>query len=164
MNMVDRYLMKKISFRLYSKLSVVDTIKKIAGLLACEHVSFNTDQNFIKSTHIPFPIVNVDQRMYTRKNWVGINPFIFITGVEIFLTELDTKETQIDIGVDQNRAILIYLCFLCLVLLVALAIPILWVGISFFFLIAIVTGFFIFNVCIKGLIKSEIVKAIMEQS
>ena len=156
--------MKKITLRLCSKLSIGDTIRRIADLLAHEHVNFNTSPNSIRSTHVPFPIVNFDKRMYTRKNWVGLNPFIFISTIEIFFKELNTKETGVDICIDQQRAIIIYLCLLCLILLVALAIPILWGGISFFFFIAIVTRLFIFNLCIRKLIKSEIVNEITERN
>jgi hypothetical protein len=143
---------------------MIDTIKRITDLLACEYVGFRADQNSIKSTHVPFPILNIDKRMYTRKNWVGINPFIFISGIEIFLTESNIRETQIDIIVDQNRAILIYLFILCITLLVALAIPILWIGISLFLFIGIITHLFVFNVCVKRLIKSEILNEIMERN
>jgi hypothetical protein len=152
--------MKKIHFRLYSKLPMIDTIRRITELLACEYVGFHADQNSIKSTHVPFPILNIDKRMHTRKNCVGINPFIFISGIEIFLKEINTRKTQIDISVDQDRAILIYLFILCITLLVALTIPILWIGISLFLFIGIFTRFFVFNICIKRLIKSEILNKI----
>ncbi len=86
-----------------------DTIKRIGDLLVYEHVSFDATQDSIKSTHIPFPIVGFDKKMYTRKNWVGINPFIYISSIEMFFRESTTKETQIDISIDQYRTIVIYL-------------------------------------------------------
>jgi hypothetical protein len=154
--------MKKIFFTLYSKLSMSDTIKRIADLLVHEHVNFYTNPNSLRSTHVPFPIVSIDKRMFTRKNWVGLNPFIYISSIEIFFRELNIKETQIDVRIDQCRAIVMYLSSLGLMLLVALAIPVLWVGIAFFVSIAILTHLFIFSFCIKRLIKSEILKEISE--
>jgi hypothetical protein len=136
----------------------------MGDLLAYEHVSFHADPDSIKSTHVPFPIVSLDKRMFSRKNWVGINPFIYISSIEMFFAELNTKETQIHVNVGQQRAIALYLCCLCLILFVALAIPILWVGIAFFFSIAILTRLFIFNLCIKKLIKSEVLNEITERS
>ncbi len=156
--------MKKIHFRLYSKLSIIDTIKRIADLLVCEHVSFYADQNSIKSNHVPFPIVSIDKRMFTRKNWVGLNPFIYTSSIEMFFTELSARERQIDVSVDQHRAIVMYLCSLCLILFVAFAIPVLWVGISFFFFLAVFTRLFVFDLCIKKLIKPEILNEITERN
>lgn len=154
--------MKKINFRLYSKLCMNDTIKRIAGLLSYEHVSFDAGPNSIKSTHVPFPIVSLDKRMFSRKNWVGINPFIYISSIEMFFTESTTKETQIDISVDQYRTIVLYSFSLITMLYVAIALPNLWLGISFFFSMAFLTRLFIFNLCVKKLIRGEILNAIRE--
>jgi hypothetical protein len=152
--------MKKIHFSLFSNLSVSETTRRLAEFFTSEHISFNANPNSLRSTSIPFPIVNFDRRMYTRKNWVGINPFIFISGIEMFFTESNTKETQVDVTIDEYRTIVMYLCYLCLILLVAVALPVLWVGISFFFFMAVFARLFVFDLCIKRLIKSEIQNAI----
>jgi hypothetical protein len=151
--------MKRIHFRLYSKLSVSDAMKRIGDLFVSEHVGFYANPDSIKSTHVPFPIVSIDRRMFSRRNWVGINPFIYISSIEVFFTELNTKETQIDVSINQRRAIVLYLGFLCLTLFVALAIPVLWVRISFFFSMSVFTRLFVFDLCIKRLIRSELANA-----
>lgn len=80
----------------------------------------------------------------------------------MFFTESTTKETQIDISVDQYRTIVLYSFSLITMLYVAIALPNLWLGISFFFSMAFLTRLFIFNLCVKKLIRGEILNAIRE--
>ena len=155
-----RFNVKKLFIKINSPLCINDAKKRIENLLTYENVDFSVQPNSIRSTYIPIPLVNFDKRLYTRKNWVGINPFIYISGLEILFTELSATETRIEINIDQRRAIFFYCMFLCLVFLVALALPTIWASISCFLFIAISSYLLVFLLCIKKLLRYEILKVL----
>jgi len=161
-------LMERIDFTLHTKLSVNAAIAQISNLLASEHISFQTDLNSIRSKEIPLPFSSFNKRLYTRKNWVGINPFIFISEINIIIKEFNLQQTQIDVTICQKRAIIMYVFFISLLFYVLITaalsknIPptILILVLILLVIILILMRFFIFDLCIKRLIKSEIVNAI----
>ena len=83
-----------IVIKLRSNLSLSNTLKQIEDLFSHESITFYSDSDSITSTDIPLPILSLDRRMYTRKNWMGINPFIFITSIKVSLSKLNEGENS----------------------------------------------------------------------
>ena len=152
--------MKKVRIRIVSKLNVQDTLKQIKKLFKEESIQFNIDKYTIKSSKIPLPLLSFDYRQYSRKNWIGVNPFIFISSILIKIEELDNNKIIANVIIDPTRAILAYIFILLLVCIVSMSLPLSWIGIIFFLVFSIFSGFFIFYVCIKKLIFVEISNAI----
>ena len=160
--------MKNITFTLNTVLSTSEAIMRISNLLTSEHVNFQADLNSIRSEEIPIPLFSFDKRLYTRRNWVGINPFIFVSGVDFLIKEPCSKQTQINITICQGRAILMYVFFVLFFLCIMVAAifenrlypNILTFLIIFAVTVPILVHLFIFEYCIKKLIKSEIIDTI----
>ncbi|HXX36088.1 MAG TPA: hypothetical protein VEM15_16580 [Thermodesulfobacteriota bacterium] len=156
--------MKNITFTLNTGLSANDAMIRISNFLTSEHVDFQADLNSVKAEGIPIPLFSFDKRLYTKRNWVGINPFIFVSGVNFLIKESHSKQIQIDVNIRQGRAIFMYvffvLFFLC-IMAAAVLDSYLYPNILILLLIIAVTlpilvHLFIFELCIKRLIKSEI--------
>jgi hypothetical protein len=160
--------MKNITFTLNTVLSTSDAIMRISNLLTSEHVNFQADLNSIRSKEIPLPFWNFDKRLYTKRNWIGINPFIFASGVNFLIKESHFQQTQIDITIYQRRAIFMYVLFIFLLFCVLIAAAfdnyiypnILTLLLVIAVIIPILVHLFIFELCIKRLLKSEILDAI----
>ena len=153
--------MRNINFTLNSDLSIAETTKTLTDLLMSEDIGFSVNQNIITTNHIPLPLAYRD--LHTKKNWVGMNPFVYISSMEITLIQINNVETQIRVNIDQQRAILLYLLYLCLVLMVVIAAQILLAGVLLFLLMAIISYVFLFSLMIKRLIKSEMVRNITKR-
>jgi len=46
--------------------------------------------------------------LYTDKNWVGINPFAFITGLEVTCEVVEAAVTRITVRINRRRSLLIF--------------------------------------------------------
>jgi hypothetical protein len=160
--------MEEISFALTTKRSLKEAITQISDLLTAEDVRFRVESNSIRSTWMPIPIWSFDKRFRTRRNWVGINPFIFISGINFFLKESNPEQTEIDITINRRRGIAAFLLFIGLLwsltisaLLDGPAPPAILIILPSADVILPILGYlFIFKLCIKRLIKSEIIKAV----
>ncbi len=146
--------MNKIKYTIQSDHSIKSALRGIEDLFNYESIKFLSDSNSIRSVQIPMPIVSFDRRFYSKKNWIGINPFIYISSIEINFKKPSTGKVIVDITIGQKRTFIIYLIVLLLTGMVAINLPNYWAGISLFSLVAIFT--FIFKVCVKKLIKYEI--------
>ena len=115
--------MKK-RFRLSSTLSGSECTERCAALLGEEGVKFQQDGQSLKSTSTPIVFVNVDRRLYSRNNWVGLNPFVFVSGIDVNVSAADSDgSTVIDVVINQRRTLAICGLIVGLVLVVARALP-----------------------------------------
>ena len=148
--------MNNIEYTINSDLSIKSVLRRLEDLFNYESIRFISNSKSIRSVRIPMPIISFDRRFYSKKNCIGINPFIFISSIEINLKKPSTEKVILDINIGQSRAFIIYLIVLLLTSMVAINLPNFWSGISLFFLVAIFVFIFIFKVCLKKLIKYEI--------
>lgn len=99
-----------------------------------------------------------DKRLYSRLNFVGVNPFIFMSGIDLSFREFDAAETQLEIDVNSFRSTL----FLGIILLVSVIGSFLLPSFGYRILFVISSGalgyLFIFQLCLKRLIKTELSK------
>jgi fatty acid desaturase len=78
-------------------------MQRIENLFAREGVQFSRDQLSIKSTETPLAILGIQRRLYSRRNWVGLNPFAFVSGVEVRCESGESRVVRIGVHIDQFR-------------------------------------------------------------
>lgn len=95
------------TFEITCQLSPQAASKRLASLLLHEGVRFSTSNLQIASTRTPIAVFGVQPKLYTRKNWVGLNPFAFITSVNAhFEPRGGAIGTQVHLRVNRRRSIL----------------------------------------------------------
>jgi hypothetical protein len=81
--------------------------ERIENLLSQEGVRFNAANLRIASTSTPIVVLGVQSKLYTRRNWVGLNPFAFITGVDVRCEPIgDAVATKVNVSINRRRSIL----------------------------------------------------------
>lgn len=78
--------------------------ERIEKLLSHEGVKFNKTDLRITSTRTPMVVLGAQPKLYTRRNWVGLNPFAFITGIDVRCESSDGV-TKVNVRVNQRRSI-----------------------------------------------------------
>lgn len=82
------------------------TSARIERLLSQEGVEFDVAELRIRSTKTPLVVLGVESRTYTHRNWVGLNPFGFITGIDVQCEAGDGTETKVNVCINRRRALL----------------------------------------------------------
>lgn len=73
----------KTTYELSCALTPRDVLQRTAKLLTDEGVEYTIRELSIASTSTPFVVFGFQSRMYTGKNWVGVNPFACISAVVV---------------------------------------------------------------------------------
>jgi len=154
---MKNFFIKKLTTELKTDSTIQNLISRISDVFSDESIKFVTSTDSIRSTKVPLPLLSFDLRQYTRRNWVGINPFIFISEIMVILSKMDENNISIKLTIDQTRAVFIYAIILFLLSFVAINLPKGWIGILFFGSLACICYGFIFLLCINRFIKKEIV-------
>lgn len=149
------FLLKR-AFTLTSDLSENDAQQQIIKLFDSESVKYQVVNNEIRSLKTPVTLLSVDPRMYTRRNWVGINPFVFISGINVTLNGGSSKGTVIDVNINQTRGVIIYLLILLCLASIMFAIPNLLTGIAILVFGLFISYLIIFPFFIGSVLKNEI--------
>lgn len=110
------------TFSVATNLSVDDTLSRLTRLFEAGGVTVTRENDGLRSVRTPVPLLNVDPRLYSRRNWVGINPFALITSVEASTTATGNG-TVIDVSVDRRRLVLLLVFEVIVVLLIAARAP-----------------------------------------
>ena len=80
--------------------------ERIERLLSHEGVQYVANNLRVTSTSTPIILLNFQSQLYTRKNWVGVNPFAFVTGVNVQCESTGSAGTRIIVRINRRRAIL----------------------------------------------------------
>lgn len=86
-------------------LRVEEACEAMRALLRSESVEFSSAEFSLVSTRTPLPLVSLDRRNYSRKNWVGLNPFAYVSGVEVRCRARDARTTIVTVRVNRLRAV-----------------------------------------------------------
>lgn len=131
--------MRHVAFTLISSLTPGTALKKIMQLFDQEAVRYEATECVLRSTKVPFAVFTLDPRMYSRRNWLGLNPFVFASRIVVTAKEDPGGQTMLDVLVDRSRAIGMYLVGMINVLVVAAALPEWWgrLALILFFAIAL---------------------------
>src|SRR5260221_9133175 len=98
-------------------------VARVANLLSREGMTYTSADLRISSTRMPFVMVGIDPRFYSRNNWLGVNPFAFISGITARCEPVDERTTRVVVRVDRGRTVLWAAFWIACGLLVGLAMP-----------------------------------------
>ena len=80
--------------------------ERIAGLLSKEGVEYRAADLSITSVKIPVAVVGIQPGLYSHNNWVGLNPFNFVSGIEVQCEQIDSGLTKVMLRVNRLRTFL----------------------------------------------------------
>lgn len=154
---------KNMKIAIKTKLTKQGIIGRIEKLFTDESIKFKSDSDSICSQRVALTILGIDPRKYSRKNWLGINPFTYISQIKVSISEIKDNNVILNISINQTRAVVLLLIALSLFAGVAFQLPEAWIGILFFSFFASLSTSYIFWLCIHRLIKREIINSIIDQ-
>lgn len=147
--------MKHKTYTLSSHLSPEGAIAQVEKLLGEQGVQYKTEGLSICSTRTPVALLGLQRTLYSAKNWVGLNPFTFISGVDVLCRLDESGRTSIVVHVKRFRTFLWVAFWVWVSALAASAMPA-PEGASLFIAITL-TAWFVLVVFFSGyLIKKEI--------
>jgi hypothetical protein len=111
------------TYELFCQLSPEAASERIERLLSEEGVKYATAELSVASTKTPIVLLSVQPRLYTRRNWVGVNPFVFVTSVAVRCEPIEGGGTRVTIRANRRRAFLLVAFWAACSALAALAIP-----------------------------------------
>jgi hypothetical protein len=79
---------------------------RIEALLSKEGVRYSAANLSVVSTRTPIAILGIQRSLYSRSNWVGVNPFTFVSGVEVKCEQDNSGLTKVTLRVNRFRAFL----------------------------------------------------------
>lgn len=91
------------TYEFVCQLSVPDASERIGTLLSKEGVEYKMSGFSITSTKIPIAVLGIQPKLYSHSNWVGVNPFVFISGIHARFSSADTI-TMVTVRVNRLRA------------------------------------------------------------
>lgn len=90
----------------------IETSKMVVGShLTKRGVKYRENVNELESESTPLPIFSFDSRLYSRDNWIGINPFQFISWVNIHFRQDEGNKTKISIEFSMMRVLYFMIFF-----------------------------------------------------
>src|SRR5438874_724151 len=94
--------MRRKSFTVTTTLPPDDALRRLVHLLEAAGVRVNREEGGVRSLRTPTPLISLDPRLYSRRNWVGINPFALLTAIEM-RTTVSSSGTVVDVSIDRRR-------------------------------------------------------------
>jgi hypothetical protein len=95
------------TFEIVCPLSCGKALERVRNLLSHEGVQHKDIDSSIVSIRTPVALLGVQPMFYSRRNWVGINPFPFVRGVEVSCQTVDGMTSRIMVRVNRERAVLL---------------------------------------------------------
>jgi hypothetical protein len=92
------------TYELVCRLPAQEALERIKGLLAKECVKYKAADLSVTSTQTPIVIAGFDPRLYSHTNWVGVNPFAVVSGVDVRCESGDNGLTKVIVRIDRFRA------------------------------------------------------------
>jgi len=100
--------------------------ERIGALLAREGVAYVVSERSLVSTGTPVVLLGFQPKLYSHANWVGINPFAFVTGVDLSWEPGQGSATAITLRINQRRALLWVAFWVACSAMAATGLPRLW--------------------------------------
>jgi hypothetical protein len=120
--------MRRTAFTVITALPPGDAISRLVELLEAGGVEVAREESVLRSVRTPVPLLNVEPRLYSNRNWLGINPFVLVTSVEM-RAAASANGTVVNVSIDRWRVILIWALAAFLVLFSAFSAPF-WATVS----------------------------------
>ncbi len=80
-------------------------MRRIGALFAQERVEYRSAGLSIFSTRTPIALLSFDPKLYSRANWVGLNPFTFVSGIDVRCESGTNGVTKISVHIHQFRTV-----------------------------------------------------------
>jgi len=105
--------------------------KRIGGLLSKEGVDYTATDLSISSVRTPIAVFWwIQPKLYSRNNRVGLNPFVFVSGVDLRFMEGENGLTRVTVRVNRFRTLLWVVSYITCSGFAAVAMPELWGAIA----------------------------------
>src|SRR5437870_7689824 len=101
------------TYEISCRLSDEAAIERIKALLIQEGVKFRTGELTVFSTRTPIAVLGIQPSLYSRRNWVGLNPFTYVTAVNVQCLSVEDDVTKIIVHIDQFRAFVWVMFWTC---------------------------------------------------
>jgi hypothetical protein len=145
-------------FNLPTSLTPSVAIQVIEGQLAKRSVvTTRGADNSLTSASIALPLLSPDRRAYSRDNWIGLNPFVYLSSIVVSANAGNSSETRVAISVSLVRL------WVCASVCVATILPILGANLGVGIVALALVGFgvaFVRQVVVGKLVPAEILKAL----
>jgi len=102
--------MRYKTYILSSRLSAETAIERLGDLLSKAEVQYKINGLSISSTRTPIVVFNLQRAMYSKRNWVGLSPFPYISGVDLRCQPGKGASTEVIVQVNRGRTF-VYLAF-----------------------------------------------------
>jgi hypothetical protein len=114
--------MRRKTFTVTTALPPKEALGRLVQLLETAGVRIEREEAGVRSIRTPIPMINVDPRLYSRRNWVGINPFALLTGLRMTTADRDGG-ASINVSIDRRRVLLLLAFEVLVVLAIAFRAP-----------------------------------------
>ena len=94
------------TYELTSRLPAVTAMQRVEDLFAKEGVEWRRGDLSITSVKTPIDILGIQSRLYSKKNWVGLNPFVFVSSVDVRCEPGEGDIVRINVRIDQFRTLM----------------------------------------------------------
>jgi hypothetical protein len=94
------------TYELVRKLPAQTAFERIESLLSEEGVKYTANSLTIISVTTPIVVFGFQPKLYSHSNWVGLNPFVFVSGIELQFKESENGLTRVTARVNRLRAFL----------------------------------------------------------
>ncbi len=91
------------TYEIACRLYVLEAVEQIKTLLSEEHVKYRATEFSVITTQTLIAILGFQPQLYSRKNWVGLNPFAFVSGVDIQCESSEHGFTRVIVRVNRLR-------------------------------------------------------------
>jgi hypothetical protein len=92
------------TYELVCPLTAPAALERIKGLLSQERVEYRSANLSVTSTQTPIVFFNFDSRLRSHGNWVGVNPFVCVSGVDVRCESGVNGFTRVIVRVNRFRA------------------------------------------------------------
>ncbi len=131
-------------------------LDRVVRLLRAESVQLDVTGTGARSTKVPLALLSWDRAKYSRRNWVGVNPFVWFDSVEVTCAET-VGGSRVAIRLDRLRLILFCVYWWLLTGLIATAAPI---GATLCLVVVGVVGNAVAWRLAKSLVRTEVSAAL----
>lgn len=94
------------TYELICRLPAEEASDRIQKLLSKEGVEYGSANLSVASLRTPIAVLGVQPKLYSHNNWVGINPFTFISGINVQCETEDNGLTKIIVRINRLRSFL----------------------------------------------------------
>lgn len=94
------------TYELICQLPVHTASGRIEGMLSKEGVKYTTTNLAITSVRTPTAVFGIQPKLYSHSNWVGLNPFAFVSGVDLRFKQDGNGHTRVTVCVNRLRGLL----------------------------------------------------------